>query len=122
MKKLGILFLAVMAASAVLLVSCASTEGETPDEQAVSRGIDAWNKREPSAAAAYWADIQDKNLNKKFQNYITVYNAGVDALNSSDSIKASNEPKLLAACNNAMGKFLSLDPRLQLPPDVCDKG
>jgi hypothetical protein len=118
MKKYGIIASAMLA---IVLTACASMGGSN-DEKAITRGVDAWNNKEPSAAAAYWADISNTDVNKKYQNYITVYNAGVDALNNSDSIKASNEPKLLAACNTALGKFLTLDPALKLPPDVCQKG
>jgi hypothetical protein len=96
--------------------------GGSADDNAVARGVKAWNEREPAAAAAYWSDIENKDVNRKYQNYITLYNDGVAALSSADSIKASNEPKLLAACNTALSKFSALDPALKLPPDVCQKG
>lgn len=119
MKKCGIIFSAVLVA---VLASCATMGGGSADDNAIARGVKAWNEREPAAAAAFWNDIENKDVNKKYQNYITLYNAGVDALSDADSIKASNEPKLLAACNAALSKFTALDPALKLPPDVCQKG
>jgi hypothetical protein len=119
MKKCGIIILAVLA---VLLASCATTGGGSADDNAIARGVKAWNEREPAAAAAYWNDIENKDVNKKYQNYITLYDAGVAALSGTDTIKSSNESKLLAACNTALDKFLALDPALKLPPDICQKG
>jgi hypothetical protein len=119
MKKGGII---VLAALAVLLVSCASTGGGSADENAIARGVKAWNNREPAAAAAYWNDIENNNVKKKYQNYITLYNAGVAALSRADSTRSSHKAKLLAVCNTALGKFLALDPALKLPPDICQKG
>jgi hypothetical protein len=119
MKKYGFLFTAVLA---VMLASCATMGGGSADDKAIARGVKAWNEREPAAAAAYWSDIRSKEMNKKYQNYITLYNAGATALTDSDGIKASNEPKLLTACNTAIDKFLAIDPALKLPPDICKKG
>src|SRR5574344_878023 len=119
MKKYGIIALAILA---VMFTACISTgNGGTADDKAIARGVQAWNDREPSAAAAYWADIKDKNLNKKYQNYITLYNAGADALTASDSVKSTNETKLLSLCNTALDKFSAIDSSLTLPVDVCQK-
>jgi hypothetical protein len=109
-------------ALAVMLSSCVTTDGGTADENAIARGVKAWNEREPAAAAAYWNDIENKDVNKKYQNYITLYDAGVAALSSTDTIKSSNEPKLLDACNTALDKFLAIDPALKLSPDISQKG
>jgi len=119
MKKFALLVAAVLS---VLCVSCVSTGGGTADDNAVARGVSAWNDREPAAAEAYWADIQDAKRNKQYMNYITLYTSGVAALDSTDAIKATQESKLLAACNTALDKFTALDPALKLPPDVCQKG
>ncbi len=119
MKKCWIVLSAVVA---VLLASCTST-GVDADDQAVSRGVHAWNSREPAAAKAYWTEIKDAGKQKKYLNFITLYDAGVEALDSTDSIKATNEPKLLAACNNALNKFNAIeDSQLKLPANVCEKG
>ena len=122
MKKAGFIGIIGAAVLAVVLASCGTTSGGTPDENAIANGVRAWNDREPAAAEAYWADIQSASLAKKYKNYLALYNAGVAALDSTDGVKATNEPKLLAACNTALGKFSALDPALKLPPDVCDKG
>ncbi len=119
MKKCWIVLSAVVA---VLLASCMST-GVDADDQAINRGAHAWNTREPAAAKAYWSEIQDSAKNKKYLNYINLYNAGVEALNSTDAIKSTNEPKLLAACNTALNKFNAIeDTQLKLPADVSEKG
>ncbi|MFA6937903.1 MAG: hypothetical protein WCQ67_06700 [Treponema sp.] len=119
MKKLGIVVSALLA---LTLVSCISTKGGTADERAIAAGIKAWNDREPEAAAAYWEDIEDAKVKKTYQNYITLYNAGVESLTKSDSIKSTNESKLLSVCNSALNSFLAIDEVLKLPPDVCEKG
>lgn len=117
-KTLGLIFTTALAA---LIVSCAST-GMSEDELAIERGTKAWNIREPSAASAYWKDIKDGALQKKYLNYVTLYQAGVDALDSTDSIKSTNEARLLSAATTALDKFTALDPQLKLPADVCEKG
>jgi hypothetical protein len=120
MKKFAIVAAALLA---VMLISCESTDEEgSPDDIAVAHGVTAWNEQEPAAAEAYWADIKDSARNKKYQNYIVLYNAGVTALDSTDAMKATQESKLLAACNTALDKFLGLDSALKLPADVCEKG
>ncbi len=117
MKKIGFIFMAVLAAMAVL--SCTSTK-MTADEKAVTAGINAWNKREPEAARAYWTDIKNAEMNKKYIGHIDQYNEGVKALESTDSTK--NQNKILNACNTALKNFSSLDDALDLPADVCEKG
>ena len=113
----------VSAILAVILVSCASApDQETADQRAIMEGVKAWNSREPEAAATYWNMIGNEKLQKQYLNYIDLYKAGVEALDSTDSIKASNEAKLLAACNKALDKFSALDSALSLPRDICDKG
>lgn len=119
MRKCGVIVSAILV---VLLASCASMGGGSADEKAIARGVQAWNDREPAAAAAYWADIKDPATNKKYQGYITLYTDGAQALTDSDGIKATNETKLLAVCNKALDKFTALDPALKLPPDMCQKG
>lgn len=119
-KKLGVvsaIFILV-----ALFVSCVSTEEGTPDERAIANGVEAWNDREPEAATAYWNDIEAAKVKKQYLNYVTLYNDGVAALNSTDSIKSTNEPKLLSACNKALSSFSALDSALKLPEDVCAKG
>lgn len=117
MKKIGFIFTAVLAA--MLVLSCTSTK-MSADEKAVTAGINAWNKREPEAARAYWTDIKNADLNKKYIGFIDKYNEGVKALDSTDSTK--NEKKLLTACNTALTNFSALDAALDLPADVCEKG
>ena len=117
MKKIGIILTSVLAA--MFAISCVSTK-MSADEQAIADGVNAWNKREPAAANAYWADIKDANTNKKYMDYINKYNAGVEALNSTDSMKS--ESKLRSACNTAIDNFSALDPALELPADVSEKG
>jgi len=103
------------------LASCA-TAGGTADDRAIANGIAAWNKKEPAAAKAYWMDIRDKTVSAKWLAYIDAYDAGVSALADADAIKATDEPKLLAACKAALDKFLSLDPALALPTDTRQQG
>jgi hypothetical protein len=119
MKKFGIIIPLILVA---MLVSCATTGGTTADDKAIASGVTAWNEKEPAAAAAFWTDIRDKETSVKYLNYITLYNAGASALADSDTIKSSDEKKLLAACNTAVEKFSAIDPVLKLPPDICQKG
>ncbi len=116
MKKISFILSAVLA---VLLAGCVSTGG-TADEKAIAAGVKAWNDREPSAAAAYWADIQDAKTKEKYNKYISLYNEGVAALDDADSAKT--ESKKLSSCNTALTKFTALDSALKLPLDVCQKG
>ena len=116
--------LAVLASGLTLFfASCGSSaniDGKDPD---VAKGINAWNTREPEAARAYWAEIKDSGLQKKYLGYIDLFNAGNDAIESTDAIKATNEPKLLSACNTALTKFSAIgEPLLQLPASVAEKG
>ncbi|MCR5614082.1 hypothetical protein [Treponema sp.] len=111
----------LMAALAVLFVSCESTQVSDKDP-AVGKGVNAWNTRGPAAATAYWTEIKETSKQKKYLNYVNLYNAGVAALDSTDGVKASNEAKLLSACNTALAKFNALDPLLKLPASVCEKG
>ena len=120
MKRFAIVAAAAMAA--VMLISCATSDKGSADDKAIARGVTAWNEQEPAAAEAYWADITDAAKNKQYKNYITLYTDGVAALDSTDVLKASQETKLLTACNTALDKFSALDAALKLPPDVCQKG
>lgn len=120
MKRIGVVLSAV--AAALLVVSCASTGAGSPDEKAIANGVNAWNTREPAAATNYWKEIADSKLNSQYLNYVSLYDKGVAALDSTDSIKPSQESKLLAAANNALGNFTKLDAQLKLPADVCEKG
>ena len=119
-RKVGIFLLSVFAAG--LIASCATGGKLSDSDPAVKRGVTAWNTREPQAAIAYWEEIEDSAKKKKWLNMVNLYEAGVKALESTDSIKASNEPKLLQACNTALNKFSALDPALELPEDICDMG
>lgn len=121
MKKNKLVILSTLVAAAMMFMSCLSTSVDGQDP-AISRGVNAWNNREPSAATAYWTDIEDSNTKKKYLNYVTAYEAGAAALDSTDSIKASNESKLLSAVNKALNNFATLDSALELPADVSEKG
>lgn len=113
----------VSAILAVIFVSCVSTPDQgSADQRAIMEGVKAWNSRDPEAAATYWNMIRDEKVQKQYLNYIDLYKAGAEVLESTDSIKASNEAKLLAACNKALDKFTALDSALTLPRDICDKG
>ncbi|WP_428768534.1 hypothetical protein V1L52_07855 [Treponema sp. HNW] len=120
MKKYGIIISAVLAAA--VLISCATVDERTQDERALAAGIEAWHEREPADAAAYWNEIQDEKLKKEYLQYIDLYKAGVDALDKTDSMKASQEAKLRDACNTAIEKFSAIDPALKLPAEVSEKG
>lgn len=120
MKK-KLLALVVGAAAALMITACTSTKVDDSDP-AVGRGVNAWNSRGPAAAEAYWAEIEDSAKQKKYLNYIKLYNAGNDAIESTDGIKASNEAKLLSACQTALSKFEAIDPMLKLPESVRVKG
>ena len=113
----------VASALAVFFISCGSSSNIEGRDPIVAKGIEAWNTREPEAARAYWTEIKDAATQKKYLNYITLYNAGNDALESTDAIKASNESKLRSACNTALTKFGAIDePLLTLPASVVEKG
>lgn len=117
-SKIGVIF---ATAAALLLGSCASNKVSDSDPN-VKAGVSAWNFRGPDSAEAYWADIEDSAKQKKWLNYIKLYNAGSDALDATEEVKASNESKLLSLCNTALNKFGALDPALKLPLSVCSKG
>lgn len=117
MKKYAVIVSAILA---VMLISCATTSKESPDQRAIAAGVKAWNDREPEAAAPYWNEIKDEKVKKQYENHIASYKAGAEALESTDSTK--NEAKLLAACNTAIAKFSSLDPALKVPSEVAEKG
>lgn len=118
MKKIKVL--ALLAATAMFM-SCVSTGGSDNDP-AVNKGVNAWNSKGPAAAEAYWVEIKDAEKQKKYLNYIKLFNAGNNALESTDTVKASNEAKLLSACNTALTKFEAIDASLKLPADVAEKG
>ena len=120
MKKIKSLFAAIAAVS-MMMISCVSTGGDGQDP-AITKGVNAWNNREPAAATAYWTDIKDAETQKKYLSYVTAYEAGVAALDSTDSIKSTNESKLLSATRKALNNFATLDPALKLPEDVKEKG
>ena len=118
MKKMLTVLMAVLA---VLFVSCQSSKSGDKDP-AVAKGVNAWNRGNPESARAYWQEIEDSAKKKKYLNYITLFNAGNTALNSTDGVKASNEGKLLSSCNTALAKFSAIDSSLKLPANVCSKG
>ena len=119
MKKVSI---ALLAAVALLFTACETTATIEDKDPAVGKGAVAWNTRGPEAATAYWEEIQDSSKQKKYLNYVTLYKAGLAALDSTDSIKSTNEAKLLSACNTAMNKFGAIDSALKLPANVCNRG
>ncbi|MBP3709955.1 MAG: hypothetical protein J6I73_06105 [Treponema sp.] len=118
-NRYGIIFLAALA---VIIVSCVSTNEVIDSDPAVGKGVAAWNTRGPSAASAHWEGIKDASKRDKWLNYVTLYEDGKKALDSTDAIKASNEARLLSACNTALTKFSALDSSLELPDDVREKG
>ena len=85
---------------------------------AITKGVEAWNRRGPSTAENYWTNIADEKVKQKYLNYIKLYNDGVAALDSTDSMKATQEGKLLSACNTALSKFSALDAALQLDDEA----
>lgn len=118
-NKVSALFLSAIL---ILTVFGCVTKDQIDSDPAVGRGVAAWNSRGPASATAYWDEIKDTAKKKKWLNYVTIYNDGKKALDSTDSIKASNESRLLSATNTALKKFGSLDSNLKLPSDVCEKG
>lgn len=123
MKKIRLAILAAVALVAIgtTFTACLSTDVDSGDP-AIAKGIDAWNRRGASTAKDYWDKIADEKVKQKYLNYITLYEKGVAALDSTDSIKASQESKLLSAVNTAVKNFSALDPALDLTQEVCDKG
>lgn len=119
-RKSGIILL--VAFFAALSFSCVSSKNAVDSDPAVGRGIDAWNKKGPASATAFWEEIKDSSKQKKWLNNVTLYNDGKKALDSTDAMKASNEAGLLRAVNNALTKFSALDKNLKLPDDVREKG
>ncbi|HOF86040.1 MAG TPA: hypothetical protein PLP41_10060 [Treponemataceae bacterium] len=115
--------LTIAAAFALVLVSCATTgKSGNPDEQSVTKGIEAWNKRNPEAARGYWADIGDPAVRKKFLGYIDTFKAGDAALTGVTDGERHPEAALLAACDKVLAAFSSLDERLLLPDGVRNDG
>ena len=112
----------ILVALAVTVVSCVSTKDAIDSDPAVGKGVSAWNTREPAAASAYWEGIKDAAKRDKWLNYVKLFEDGKKALDSTDAIKASNESRLLSACNTALTKFSGLDASLELPGDVREKG
>ncbi len=110
-----------LALSAMMFTSCGSTQTDGVDP-AITKGVEAWNRRGPSTAENYWTNIADEKVKQKYLNYIKLYNDGVAALDSTDSMKATQEGKLISACNTALSKFSALDAALQLDDEVCQKG
>ena len=125
MKKTGIVlsaFAASVFALAGLFVSCGTTSKDGVDP-AITKGIEAWNKITPEDASDPWNGISDAAVKAKYLNYVTLYKAGADAIESTESMKASQENKLLSACNTALDKFTAIDDsQLKLPEDICEKG
>ena len=67
--------LTIAAAFALVLVSCATTgKSGNPDEQSVTKGIEAWNKRNPEAARGY-GPISERQ-SAKIPRYIDSFKAG----------------------------------------------
>lgn len=118
MKKAFVILLTMAAA---LFISCESTKVNDKDP-AVGKGVNAWNMGRPDAATAYWTEIKEPAKQKKYLNYVKLYNDGKAALDSTDGVKASNEAKYLSACNTALTKFGALDPNLKIPANVNAKG
>ncbi len=115
--------LAIAAAVAVALASCATTgKGGSPDERSVEKGIEAWNKRNPEAARGYWADIGEPKTRKRYLDYIESYDKGEQAVSDATDGGKQSEAKLLAACEKALASFSSLDERLTLPGGVRKDG
>ena len=84
MKKYAVIVSAILA---VMLISCATTSKESPDQRAIAAGVKAWNDREPEAAAPYWNEIKDEKVKKQYEKHIASYKAGDEALESTDSTK-----------------------------------
>lgn len=125
MKKTGIILSAALAAGlafSALFVSCGSSSADGVDP-AITKGIQQWNKITPKDAVDPWNGISDAAVKAKYLNYVELYKAGHEALESTDSMKASQETKLLNACNTALDKFTAIDDsQLKLPPNDCEKG
>lgn len=115
-------FLVLLATVATLFFACESSQKVNDKDPAVGKGVNAWNSRGPASARAYWDEIKDSGKKKKYLNYITLYEAGVSALESTDGIKASNDAKYIGACNTALNKFSAIDSVLTLPASTCSKG
>lgn len=123
MKKIRTAILAAVAlvAAGLVFTACVSTEVSNEDP-AIAKGVEAWNKRGASTAKDYWEKIADEKTKQKYLSYITLYEDGVAALDSTDAMKSTQETKLLNACNTALKNFSALDPALDLTDDICEKG
>ena len=73
-KKSGIVLLTTLFVA--LLFSCVSSKGAVDSDPAVGRGISAWNSRGPASASAHWEEIKDSTKQKKWLNYVNVFNDG----------------------------------------------
>ncbi len=121
-NRLAIFAGAVLVSVGIMFSGCLSTSDANGEDPAIAKGINSWNKKGPSTAKDYWEKIGDEKVRQQYLNYITLYDNGVAALDSTDAIKASQESKLLAACNTAIKNFSALDPDLDLTDEICEKG
>lgn len=112
----------LLVAITTLFSACESTQQVKDKDPAVVKGANAWNSRGPSSARAFWEEIKESSKKKKYLNYITLYESGLAALDSTDGIKPSNEARYVGACNTALNKFSAIDPLLKLPASTCSKG
>lgn len=115
---------AFLALAAFALLSCATPGGGTgtPDERAMERGVEAWNKKGPEAARGHWSEIKDAKAKKRYLGYIESFDQGEETISSALESSKQDEPSLLAASERALTSFSSLDERLVLPQAVRKDG
>jgi tetratricopeptide (TPR) repeat protein len=115
---------AFLALAAFAFLSCATPGGGTgtPDERAMERGVEAWNKKGPEAARGHWSEIKDAKAKKRYLGYIESFDQGEETISSALESSKQDEPSLLAASERALASFSSLDERLVLPQAVRKDG
>ncbi len=113
---------AALLAALISLTSCLSTgPKQTPDEKAVARGVQAWNKRQPSAAKPYWSTIKDPALKDKYLGYVDKAAAADAALANADAELEKPKPsesKLAASYDTVVSSYSSIPKELPPPSSV----
>jgi hypothetical protein len=119
---------AVVLIAATMVFSCQTApQGATknvqalPDDKLITRGRDAWNKKEPEAARESWNQIQDAATRAKYVGYIDAYAGLNNDLDAAAAAKIEEQAKFDAAYGRARKALDSFPPELKISPELRDK-
>jgi hypothetical protein len=114
--------MAMALVAVTVLSSCLSTGPQkTPDEKAIDRGVEAWNKRSPAAAKPYWSTIKDEDTKAKYLGYIDDVDAATAAVDSAADLGASQESKAYSLYIKAQKACAALPDNLPAPKALQGK-